>query len=117
VVSAVVDRSRVSDVRMNGRPIPIAWPVAVSMPIPVAWTAVKSVPIRAVIPGAGADEPAAYEPARPIVAVRRASVRIIAVVSIRANRRWAYGCSNRTNSNAHGNLGVSAFCHDKKQNS
>jgi hypothetical protein len=87
------------------------------MPIPVAWPAVKSVPIISVIPRAGTDERAAYKPARPIVTVRRASVRIIAVVSICANRRWAYGGGNRTNSNAHGNLGMGASCHDKKQNS
>jgi hypothetical protein len=102
---------------MNGSPIPIARPVAVSMPIPVAWTAIKSVPVIAVIPRAGADERAAYEPARPIVTVRRASIRIITVVSIRANRRWAYDCGNGTNSNTHGNLSVSTSCHDKEQNS
>jgi hypothetical protein len=39
-----------------------------------------------VIPGAGADEQPAYEPARTVVAVGRASVRIIVVVTPGANR-------------------------------
>ena len=41
------------------------------------------------IPGAGADKHSTSEPIRPIVAVRRASIRRVAVVAIVAHRRTA----------------------------
>jgi hypothetical protein len=52
-----------------------------------------------VIPRAGADEYAASEPVRTVVAIRRASVRVISVVAVRANR-------SRANSYAHRDLGL-----------
>jgi hypothetical protein len=42
-------------------------------------------PIPAV-PGAGADKEAAYEPARPVISIRSASIRRIRVVAPRTNR-------------------------------
>jgi hypothetical protein len=39
------------------------------------------------IPGAGADEQAAYEPVRTVVAVGRATIGRVAIVAIRADRR------------------------------
>jgi hypothetical protein len=42
-----------------------------------------------VIPRAGADEHAIKKPIWAVVAVRRTSIRIIIVVAVSANRRWA----------------------------
>jgi hypothetical protein len=47
-----------------------------------AWTT----PIAAVIPRAGTDEDSAGEPARTVVAIGRACVRIIGIVAVRADR-------------------------------
>jgi len=80
-----------------------------------AWTAAKArttVPAAPAptmvpaptIPGPGADEDAANKPVRTVVAVRRACVRIIRVVAIRANRRSSN--SNWRNIDADRNLGV-----------
>ena len=55
--------------------------------------------VRAMKPRAGADEYAASEPVRTVVAIRRASVRVISVVAVRANR-------SRANSYAHRDLGL-----------
>lgn len=52
--------------------------------------------VEAVEPGPGADKDAASKVVRPIVAIRGACVRIIAVVSVRAVRRWTH--VNRSNS-------------------
>jgi len=60
-------------------------------------------PSRTVEPWASSYENAADEPVRIVVAVRRARVRSITVVSVRANRR-ANGYANRTDSNSHANL-------------
>jgi hypothetical protein len=65
--------------------IPIAVPAA---PIKTATIPARMTPIP-VIPGAYANEYAVHKPFRPIVAVRRAGVRIIVIISIGANRRWA----------------------------
>jgi hypothetical protein len=54
-----------------------------------------------VIPGPGADEHSAYEPVRPVIAVRRASIRIIVVVSVRAHR-WSANIA-RPESHPHSN--------------
>jgi hypothetical protein len=59
-----------------------------------------------VIPRPCADKHAAYEPVRPIVAVRRARIRVIPIVSIRANGRSANPGIHRADSdpNSHPNL-------------
>jgi len=51
---------------------------------------VISPPVVAVIPGTGADEDAADEVVRPVVSIRSTSVRIIAVITIRADWRAGY---------------------------
>src|SRR5258707_2502983 len=67
--------------------------VAAAAIIPVATvTTVAAAVVAAsvgVIPGAGSDEDAAGEPIRSVESVGRASVRIIVVVAISANWRWA----------------------------
>lgn len=61
--------------------------------------AVVAVSVIAVVPGAGADEDAAYEPIRPVIAVGRAGVRSIVVIPIGADRSWAV-IGRRSKSNA-----------------
>ena len=54
--------------------------------------------IKAVEPWAGADKNASGEVTRPVVAVRRAPVRIISIVTVLAHRGWTY--VGRANANA-----------------
>jgi hypothetical protein len=77
---------------------------------------VEAVAIVAVVPGAGADEDAAGEVIRSVVAVWSAGVRIVAVVAVSADWRRADGTVYGTYSNAHPNLRVGA-ARSKKQNS
>ncbi len=95
------------------RVIPITWPISISRPVPVAITrtAVETArPIVSVIPGASADKYAANKPVRPVIPVWSASVRIIAVVSIRANRRRPDARDNRSYANTNRHLSRSASC-------
>jgi hypothetical protein len=55
----------------------------------VAMTPVVGTPI-AVIPGACADEDAVHEPARAVVAIGGASVRIVAIVAVGADGSRTY---------------------------
>jgi hypothetical protein len=48
--------------------------------VAAATVAVSATSPISVIPGAGADEQAAYEPARPVITVRGASIRRIRVI-------------------------------------
>jgi len=48
--------------------------------------AVKAAPVRPVEPRAGTDKHATDEPLRSVVAVRRAGVRVVAIIAVRANR-------------------------------
>jgi len=77
---------------------------------------VEAMPIEAMEPGAGADEDAAGEVIRSVVAVRSASVRIVAVLTVSAGWRRADGAVHGTYSNGHANLCVGAS-RSKKQNS
>ena len=80
--------------------IPVTAP-AVSIPAPAIATgpAVKTpMPVRPVIPRPRADKHAADEPIGTVIAVRRASVRIIAVVSVGAY--WRRPNVSRANSYA-----------------
>src|SRR6267378_4267974 len=77
---------------------------------------VEAMPIEAMEPGAGADEDAAGEVIRSVKAVRSAGVRIVAVVTVRADWRRADGAVHGTYSNGHANLCVVAS-RSKKQNS
>jgi hypothetical protein len=72
--------------------------------------------VAAVEPGAGADEDATGEVIRPVVAVRSAGVRIVAVVTVSAGWRRADGTVHGTYSNAHPNLRVGT-ARGKNQNS
>jgi len=77
---------------------------------------VEAMSIEAMEPGAGADEDAAGEVIRSVKAVRSAGVRIVAVVTVRADWRRADGAVHGTYSNGHANLCVGAS-RSKKQNS
>jgi hypothetical protein len=69
-----------------------------------AVTVAASVAIAAAIPRAGTDEETAVEPLRTVVAIRGASIRRVAVVTIGANRS---GIAVRTaNTDADGDLRV-----------
>ena len=83
---------------------------------PIISATVEAMPIEAMEPGAGADEDAAGEIIRSVVAVRGAGVRIVAVVTVSADWRRADGAVHGTYSNGHANLCVGAS-RSKKQNS
>jgi len=95
----------------------ISWPVTVSrtpiVTVPVAWT-IEAATIVAVIPRPGTDEDAAYEIIRSVITIRGASIRIVAVITIRTRRRRPNACNHRADSNAHGNLSMSAACYGEK---
>lgn len=76
-------------------------------------TTVEAATVVAVVPGAGADEDSADEVVRSVVAVWCAGVRIVAVVTVGADRRWS---DDGAYSNSNANLRLSA-ARDKKQNS
>jgi hypothetical protein len=78
-----------------------AWPATVE-------TATVEAGSPTVEPWAGADEDAAREILRPVVPVRRASVRVVAVVAVFASRRTGcvartYADTNADGSNAYSN--------------
>jgi hypothetical protein len=58
----------------------------------------------AVIPGAGADEDSTYKPIRSVIAIGRARIWVIVVVSIVAD--WRGANVARTKSNAHADLSL-----------
>ena len=59
-----------------------------------------------VIPRSRANKHAAYEPIRPVIAVRRTGIRIIVIVSIRANRRTGRVAGTDSDPNANLRLRV-----------
>ena len=75
---------------------------SISIPRP----AIPATSVVTAIPGSGAYERAAYKPVRTVVAIGRASVRIIPVIAIRADWSGAHARVNRSNANTHGNLGM-----------
>lgn len=87
--------------------------VAIVTVAPVAATEVSRAPI-AVIPGTSADEDAAHEVVRAIVAVGSAGVRIITVVAIGTDRCWSNGDADGTYSNANSDLGLRASRSEKQ---
>jgi len=104
-------------------PVTVVAPVSVVSAVAVVAVAIVTAAsveaatiVAAVVPGAGTDEDAAGEVVRSVVAVWSTGVRIVAVVTIGAGRRWPDGAVHRTYSNAHGNLRVSICC-GKKENS
>jgi hypothetical protein len=93
----------------------VALTSVVTVAIVAATTVEAAAIIAAVVPGAGADEDAAGEVVRPVVAVWSAGVRIVTVVTISAGRGWPDGAVHWTYSNAHRKLCVS-ISRGEKQN-
>jgi hypothetical protein len=88
----------------------------VTVAVVTATTVEAAAIVTAVVPGAGADENAAGEVVRPVVAVWSTGVRIVAVITISAGRCWPDGAVHGTYSDAHGKLCV-GVSRGKKQNS
>jgi hypothetical protein len=76
---------------------------AVVIATPASVVAVSATAIVAVVPRAGADKDATDEVVRTVKAIRYASVGVVAIVSIRANR-------SRADSDANGNLSTGVAC-------
>jgi hypothetical protein len=84
----------------------------------IAATTVESAAVVAAVePGTGADEDATGEVVRPVVAVRSASVRIVAVVTVSADRRGADGAVHGAYTDAHAELRLGGACGKKKNSS
>jgi hypothetical protein len=77
--------------------------------------AVEAVAVVAVIPRAGTDEDAAYEPVRPVITIGRTCIRIVAVIPVGARWCWANTGDNRTYANAHADLCMSTSRNCEKQ--
>ena len=91
--------------------------VSVEAAAPVKAMAVITTTVEAATmePRAGADEDAADEIVRPVVAVRRTGVGIVAVVTVGADRRGTDGAVNGANPDADANLRVGAARRGEKQ--
>ena len=90
-------------------PITIAAPVAIPPTVTVAEAraAIEAAPVKAVIPPrSGADEDAAYEPIRAVIAIGRAGIRVIAIIPVGASRSGADTCVNRANADADAHLSL-----------
>jgi hypothetical protein len=101
--------------------ISVSAPVPIATAIAVAPAAIAAAPA---VPRSDADEGAAHEPARPIIAVRRASVRIIRVVAPLTGRGTIFGVSvsgigNHRGSDSHSHCNLGLCCrrerHSQKQ--
>jgi hypothetical protein len=95
-----------------------AAPVAVSGPIAISRTVAEArATIEAVIPRSGADKDSAHEVIRAVIAVGRASIRVIAIIPVSANRSGANTCVDRANTDADADTHLSLrVCSGKKQN-
>jgi len=70
----------------------VAWVTVITwMTVVAAIAPIASIAIIGAVPRTCADEDSANEPARTIIAIRRASIRIIAIVAIGANGRRSVG--------------------------
>src|ERR1700761_6953378 len=72
--------------------VSVATPVAIAYAPPVAIPATVSIApatavtiVAATVPGAGTNKDAAAKPRRSVVSVRRAGIRVVAVVSVSAD--------------------------------
>jgi hypothetical protein len=112
-VSAAIGHPTSISVAISRVSIPIHRPSIVPAAIAVIAPAV---PIS-VIPGPGTNEHPAQEPRGSIVAVRRAGIRIVAVIAISANgSRVAIPPVHRaSNSNSNRNLSVGVSCSRDQQ--
>ena len=87
--------------------LPATTPTRMTVPratIPSVSVAPAPQPPRTVEPRASPDEDATREPVRPIVAVRRASVGIISVVAVLADRRPGGVARPNVDANSHTHL-------------
>jgi hypothetical protein len=93
--------------------------VAIARSVVTEPASVIAVSVITVKPWAGADEHTAYEPLRPVVAIRRARVRIICVVSIGADWGWSGVAIAGADSNANSYLclRISGWQHENAQQS
>jgi hypothetical protein len=106
-------------VAVDGSSISISRPVAVSrtaIAVTIIAGSVEAATVVTVIPGASADEYSAHEVTGPVITIRGARIRIIAIITIRTYRRGTNARDHRTYANADGNLCLSASCNSKKQN-
>jgi hypothetical protein len=103
-------------VPVAGTTMAIISAMAVAVAVVTASTVVAVAVVTPVEPGTCADEDAASKVVRPIVAVGSTGVRIVAVVTVSADRRGADGSVNGTDSNSNANLRV-GVARGKKQNS
>jgi hypothetical protein len=90
----------ISDTRAS---VPGATPSGITNPrttTPAIRPAPVSQPNRTMEPGAGANEHSACEPIRSVVAVGSASVWVVSVVAIGADRSRPHGNADRSHSNS-----------------
>jgi hypothetical protein len=117
--SSAISAPIYSAIPVTWPPITITRPVTISGSIAIAGATIPASSVVAVavtvIPRAGADKRAAYEPVWPVITIRCASVRIIPIVAVGADGTRTNARVNRTDANAHGNLGMRGSC-GKKQN-
>lgn len=103
--------------------VAVAWPavsitratVVAAAPIPSATIMAVSIIAATVvaiaaIPGTGPDEEATNKVIRSVIAIGRASVGVITVIPVSANRRGADSNANWTDSDAYRNLGFGLTC-------
>lgn len=106
----------------------VAWPITVTGPavavagvsivastIPTVTVIAATVVAATVIPGTSADEDAANEVARTVVAIGCASVWIVAVIPISADRGWTDANSHGANTDADRDLGFGLSGSGEKQ--
>jgi hypothetical protein len=112
VITAAI-RHRTSNITRAS--VPITRPAIVSAAI--AIDSAVTVAITTPVPGAGSNKQAAGEPRRAIVAIRSASIRIVAVVAIGADRSGiAVAAINRAadpDTNRHLRMGISRGGHQQ----
>jgi hypothetical protein len=100
-------------------PEPISGPAIKAASVEAAAiiaASIEAATVVAVKPGAGADKHAAYKVVRPVIAIGRAGIRVVAIITVGAHRRRSKACGvHRTYSNAHGNLCPRVSC-GKEQN-
>src|SRR6266403_2019131 len=100
-------------VAASGVPIAASIIAVVTPGIAVSATAV----VAAAVPRAGADEDATDKVVRTVKAIWGAVVRVVVVVSVRANRSYADVAVARADSNVKGNLSLCVACteHEKAE--
>ena len=93
------------------------WPISPAWPIRITRTDVISIRVAPTTePGTRANEDAAHKVVRSPISDGRASIRVIWVVAIGANRFGSNGHSHRAYANSNRNLRI-RMSRDEKQNS